>query len=253
MSSYNIGQFKKRRSVPQLVLRTTLILAGVTALFFITRLVIHRTIKQIPLLSATTVESALTSKRALVNKITELQATIASYDAELVRSKLLESENDQLKAELNRLPRPHGTLAHVLTLPNRSFYGTFVIDAGSAEGLSVGQQVFAFNSIVLGTISSVTDHTATVVLYSEAGRETTGTTTGSDVAITLIGRGGGEYEVRMPRDVHFEVGGLIAHQSADVSVLAQIERIVTDPRDPFQKLYAKTPVNLQALKWVIVR
>lgn len=253
MSSYNIGQFKKRRTIPELILRIIVIAAVLATLWFIARLIINRTIKHTPLLSATTVESALMTKRALVDKIAELQTTIASYDAELVTARLLGQENDALKAELNRTPRPHGTLAHVLTLPNRSFYGTFVIDAGSVEGITVDERVYAFNSIALGTVSSVTEHTATVTLYSEAGRETSGTTAGSDVAVTLIGRGGGEYEVRMPRDVHFEVGGLISHQSADGSVLAQIERIATDPRDPFQKLYAKAPVNLQALKWVIVR
>ena len=73
------------------------------------------------------------------------------------------------------------------------------------------------------------------------------------MALKLLGRGNGEYEVHMPRDIRFDVGSIIAYQSSTPTILAQIERIVTDPRDPFQRLLAKAPVNLQALKWVIVK
>ena len=90
-------------------------------------------------------------------------------------------------------------------------------------------------------------------LFSAPGKTTSGTAAGNDVGVTLIGRGGGEYEVRIPRDVEFVVGELIAHQSSTTRVLAEIERIATDPRDPFQRLIAKAPINLQALEWVIVR
>ncbi len=252
MSSYN--QFNtRRRTLPALIVRVLGILVAIVVVGLITRTIMRRTVTHVPLLSGSSVYSTLTSKRILVNRVIELETTVAAYDAELVRARLSETENDALKRELNRTPRPTGTLAHVLTLPNRSFYDTFVIDAGSVSGLQVEQTVYAFNAIAIGTISDVNEHTATVSLYSAPGRTTSGSVTGSDVAVTLIGRGGGEYEVRMPRDVHFEVGGLIAHQSADGTVLAQIERIATDPRDPFQKLYAKAPINLQALKWVIVR
>jgi cell shape-determining protein MreC len=128
-----------------------------------------------------------------------------------------------------------------------------VIDAGSVEGVSIGQHVFAFDSIAVGVVTGLDTHNATVELYSAPGRETTGTATGNNVAVTLIGRGGGEYEVHLPRDVHFDIGESIAYQSTTSAILAQIEKITTDPRDPFQRLLAKAPVNLNALKWVIVK
>ena len=128
-----------------------------------------------------------------------------------------------------------------------------VIDAGSAEGVSEGAVAYAFDSIALGTVASLDSHRAVIQLYSSPGRQTSGTAEGSETTITLIGRGGGEYEVRMPRDMHFSIGELISYQSIESAILAKIERIATDPRDPFQRLLAKAPVNLNALKWVIVR
>ncbi len=253
MSSYNSQQFKRRRSLGSTIWWAVGILVGILVVWLVARMVINKTIAYKPLASATTIYTAVLPRSVLVKKITEQQTTLESYDAQLTTAKLLMQENDELKAELGRAPRPTGVLAHVVTLPNRSFYDTFVIDAGIADTIVVGQTVYAFDDIALGTVTDVVDTHATVLLFSAPGKTTSGTASGSSVAVTLIGRGGGEYEVRLPRDVQFTVGDLIAYQSTHSTVLAEIERIATDPRDPFQKLYAKAPINLQALKWVIVR
>jgi cell shape-determining protein MreC len=253
MSSFNQRSYKKRKTLFQSMIGIGSILLGVVIVWVIVRAIVGTTVSNLPLGSTTTIYNTLLPKKVLVKKITELQTTLESYDAQLTTAKILSNENEALKAELGRSPRPTGVLAHVVTLPNRSFYDTFVIDAGSRDAVSVGQVAYGFGSIALGTITSVESDHATVQLFSASGQTTSGTVAGSDLAVTLIGRGGGEYEVRMPRDVEFVVGGLIAYQSVQSAVLAQIERIVTDPRDPFQRLIAKAPINLQALKWVIVR
>lgn len=253
MSSFNQRQYKNRKTIAQSAVRVGVVLLVGIIIWFAARIIVNKTIVHKPLASAITVYNALLPKSVLVHKINALQTTLASYDVELTTAQVLRDENDQLKAELGRAPTPAGTLAHVVTLPNRSFYDTFVIDAGTDEHIAVGQIAYGFGSIALGTVTSVAHDHATVLLFSAPGKETSGTAAGSDVAVTLIGRGGGEYEVRIPRDVAFVVGGLIAYQSVNTAVLAQIERIATDPRDPFQRLIAKAPINLQALKWVIVR
>ncbi len=196
---------------------------------------------------------SLGSKQSLVKKVAALQSTIDAQNASLTNLSTLESENAALKAELGRENHIKGILARVTVPPNRSIYDTIIIDAGSDEGITVGQDVFAFGSVALGTISDVSENSATVSLFSASGRQTAGTTSGSDIAVTLIGRGAGEYEVRMPRDIVFEQGGVISMQSLGVHTIATIQKIVTDPRDPFQRLLAKAPVNLQTMKWVIVK
>jgi len=228
-------------------------LAVVLVVWLIMRSVLAAHKENLPLASATTVYSTLLPKKTLVHKINELQTTLESYDAQITTAKLLAQENEQLKTELGRFASIDGVLAHVVTLPNRSIYDTFVIDAGTEQKLLVGQTVYAFGTIALGTVTDVAADHATVLLFSAADRKTSGNVGSSTVAVTLIGRGGGEYEVRLPRDLQFTVGDLVAYQSVHTAVLAEIERIVTDPRDPFQRLIAKAPINLQALKWVIVR
>lgn len=253
MSSFNTTNNRKRTTLRDYIFRGIGIAIGIVLVWFIVRMFMSKKASSIQPITGASIYHTLSPKRALVSRITELETTLASYDSLLQTAELQRQENELLKKELGRIPTPRGTLAHVLTPPSRSFYDTFIIDGGTDQGIVVGHTVYAFDSIAIGTISAVEDTSATVLLYSAAGRETSGTAMGNSVAVTLIGRGGGEYEVHLPRDVHFEIGELIAYQSTDSSILAQIEKITTDPRDPFQRLLAKAPVNLQALKWVIVR
>lgn len=194
------------------------------------------------------------SKQSLIKKVVSLQTTLDKKNASLIALSSLEKENENLKAEFGRsFDKNKGVLARVIFTPNRSLYDTMILDAGSFEGIKEGQIVYAFGDIALGTVSDVQEKSSTVLLYSSPNRETVGNITGSNIAVTLIGRGAGEYEVRMPRDISFEQGGIISAQSLEVHTLATIQKIVTDPRDPFQRLLAKAPVNLQTLKWVIVK
>lgn len=206
----------------------------------------------LPIYSDTTALT-LSSRQFLVKKIIDLQTTLDAKNASLVELSILQAENDALKAELGREGHIKGTLARVIVPPNRSLYDTIILDIGEDEKVEVGQTAYAFGSVALGTISAVSANSSTVLLFSASGRETAGTTSGSDIAVTLIGRGAGEYEVRMPRDITFEQGGVISQQSLGVHPLATIQKIITDPRDPFQRLLAKAPVNLQTMKWVVVK
>ncbi|HEY0980177.1 MAG TPA: rod shape-determining protein MreC [Candidatus Paceibacterota bacterium] len=251
MSQYKTT--RRKQNPLNILLRVAGIVVAVVAVVFIARALVKSQAQAIIPLYPDSFDTALMSRKQLSTKLYELQSTLDSYNSHIAGVSLLQSENTALKAELGRDPQSRGILAHVLTVPNRSFYDTFVIDAGSMQGVQVEQQAYAFNAIALGTVSSVSDNTAVVTLFSAPGRETSGTAVGSDVAVTLIGRGGGEYEVRMPRDVHFDIGSAIALQSVYPAVLAEVQKIITDPRDPFQRLLAKAPVNLTALKWVVVR
>ncbi len=234
-------------------LRIVIVVVSGAIVIVAATLFIKKMANDIPIVYGGPTQDVLLSKRQLISKVTALQTTINSYDAQLSTLSQLQNENNALKAELGRTPAPSGILADVITLPNRSFYDTMLIDAGSAQGIKDNMEVYAFGSVALGDVTSVGTDTATVTLYSQPGRQTSGTAVGSDVAVTLIGRGSGEYEVQLPRDVPLDVGSAVAVQSVYPATIATIERVITDPRDPFQELLAKAPVNLQALKWVIVR
>ncbi len=241
-----------RNSPTKTIRAFVLIVLGVLVLWFLFSWV--RTFRgSTPPIYSDTLSLVGNSRTSLIKKVVALQSQLDAQNASLVALSTLEKENETLKAEFGRTDIVKGTLARVIVAPNHSIYDTLVVDVGSDDGVIVGQNVYAFGSVALGTVSDVLTHTSTVLLYSASGRETAGTTTGSDISITLIGRGGGEYEVRMPRDISFQEGGVITQQSLSVHPLATIQKIITDPRDPFQRLLAKVPVNLQTMKWVVVK
>lgn len=244
---------RTKRSIPLsiLLVKGALLLGGIVVVFVLIRLLVGKS-RPMPL-AVDDVRREFASKAALIAKIDELEHALGAQAALVEQSAMLEQENEALKAQFGRSPAKEGTLARVVAAPRRSFYDTLVIDAGSDEGVAVGAIAYAFDSIALGSVASVDAHRAVVELFSAPARETAGTAEGSETTITLIGRGGGEYEVRMPRDMHFTIGELVSYQSIDSAVLAKVEKIVTDPRDPFQRLLAKAPVNLSALKFVIVK
>ncbi len=242
---------RKKLSLPAIVLRIIGAVFSVLIIFIVVRMFLGS--RNIPSLHADELRMGFETKKTLIAKINELQNTIDTYKTATELAPLLQEENATLKAELGRAVSGDGVLARVLTGANRNFYNTIVIDAGTLDGISEGMTVYAFDAIALGTVTDVKEHRAVAQLFSAGGTETAGTAEGSDISLTLIGRGGGEYEVHMPRDVQFSIGEAISYQSTNVAILAKIEKIITDPRDPFQRLLAKAPVNLNALKFVIVK
>lgn len=189
---------------------------------------------------------------ALVQKkpAADMQSNLAKDAARIAQ---LEDENVVLKETLGRNEGPKGVLAHVVTPPNRSIYDTMLIDAGAAERIVVGNTVYGLHDVALGKVLTVYEHSALVSLFSTSGVQTPGSVVGSGISVTLTGRGGGEYEIRMPRDIRFARGDVIAEQSAHANILAVVESIQADSRDPFITIRAKAPLNLQALPWVLVR
>ena len=250
-----------RRILPvQPVARVGIIAVAVIMLVGIARLAASAVAGSIRAVYGDVVVTAFHTNGQLRHHVAELESSLASHGADSDTIAVLQAENTELKAELGRATSfassqgsPKGILANVITIPNRSVYDTFLIDAGMAEGVTAGQQVSAFGAVAIGTIAAVNQHTATVMLYSAPDSQIAGNATEGDVAVSLIGRGAGEYEVHMPRSVHFTVGDAISTQSVTPLILARIEKIETDPRDPFQRLLAKAPVTLSSLKWVIVR
>lgn len=250
----NMLSNKKKKNITIQIILTPLIIAGIILVVWkIFGIAINHILFKKPFMSPESALNYTLPKGLLIRKIDDLQDLLNKQEAELLTAKLLRKENEKLKLELGRGTKHSGVLANVVTLPNRSIYDSFTIDVGSDHDIQVGQIVYGFDNIALGSISFVEKYFSKVSLFSASGRTTSGTAGEENVIVALIGRGGGEYEVRMPRDLKFDVGGIIAYQSIYPSILAEVKRIETDPRDPFQRLIAKTPVNLQALKWVIVR
>lgn len=180
-------------------------------------------------------------------------AYTSTSDVDAARIATLETENTTLKELLGRMPpQTKGVLARVITKPNQSIYDTMLIDAGARDGIVVGKTVYALGTVALGKVTAVYADTALVTLFSASGNQIAGSVVSSGVSLTLSGRGAGEYELRMPRDIRFVRGDVIVEQSTHAKILGVVESVEADSRDPFTTIRAKAPVNIQTLPWVII-
>jgi hypothetical protein len=75
---------------------------------------------------------------------------------------------------------------------------------------------------------------------------------GKDVFLEIVGRGGGNFEMIIPRDFIILKGDEVVLPGIVPYVVGIVETIISDPRDSFTKALLVSPVNIQELKFVEV-
>lgn len=170
----------------------------------------------------------------------------------------LRLENDVVRAEnavlrdLLEVPEYGQEIAtaRVLSRPHASPFGTFVIGAGTDDGVSVGDYVLAPGNIALGRVAEVSDSTAVVALLLANGN-TTEVLIGEDALVSLEGRGGSTGHAEVSRELSIEKGEpvLLPDIGFALGVVGEIE---TTPADALQSVFVGLPVNIQALRFVRV-
>lgn len=192
------------------------------------------------------------SKQSILKQNQILQNKLTEYGARILDRDILYTENLALKAELGRKSNTSFVLGVVLTKPNRSPYDTIIVDIGADTGIAVDDQVFVFGNILVGKVVEVYPHSAKVSFFSTPGTKITGRISGSAIDVELIGRGGGNFETTIPRDVAVTEGTPIVFPSLTPYVIGTIAKNLSDSRDPFAKLLIISPVNIQESQFVEV-
>lgn len=199
------------------------------------------------------------SKKSLNAQNEILSSRLADAEARMSLNDSLRSENTILKEILGRTEEDDVlVLGAILSKPNVSAYDTLLIDAGSDEGIRAGDLALARGYIPIGRVESVTPNTAKVILFSSGGESTPsvlvsrepGTPEEKNLLYELIGRGGGNFELVLPRELKFDVGDTAVLPGIDSGVIARAESVISDPRDPFKKILLASPANFQHLNFV---
>jgi cell shape-determining protein MreC len=200
------------------------------------------------------------SKRSLYEENEELSQKLQARDAERSDYDILARENESLKKILWRLPENKNlVLAAILGKPNRSPYDTLLIDLGEEAGVTEGNMVYAYGDIPLGRIASVTSDTGKVTLFSSPGEKTEVAVPSSlrdthngGIFWEVTGRGGGNFEMILPRDFILNKGDAVVLPGIATKTVAVAETVLSDPRSPWKTALLKSPVNIQEIKFVQV-
>jgi len=199
--------------------------------------------------------SLLLENENLKSKLNEQETRISNYNSVL-------DENLKIKEILGRKQetRPNGSsgreanviLAAILSKPNQSLYDTLIIDVGTKSGILLEQKIFALGNVPIGYITEVYTNTSKVILYSNPGEITEVVISGRDTFMQVVGRGGGNFEMILPRDFILEKGTEVVLPGITPYVVGIVQTVISDPRDSFQKALLTSPVNIQELKFVEV-
>ncbi|MFA6094736.1 MAG: rod shape-determining protein MreC [Candidatus Paceibacterota bacterium] len=190
------------------------------------------------------------SKTALVTENLQLK-----HDAEMGKLSSLAfdavyRENMELKEMLGRKSSSHVVLGAVLARPPQTLYDTILLDVGSDDGIALGQKVFVGSTTVVGKITEVRTHQAIALLASAPGEKVEVLIGKKDISATAEGKGGGNFEIKIPKDVLVTKGDAITIPSISVGVYGVVEDIITKPADSFQYLLFKSPVNVRSVRFV---
>ncbi len=193
------------------------------------------------------------SKNSLNNENLALKAQIEESMADRANYASVVAENTDLKNILSRKPEnANMVLGAILAKPNQSAYDTLLIDIGSDHGLKSGNKVFALGDIPIGYIAEVYAHTSKVILFSNSGEKTQVVLSGKDTSLELVGRGGGNFEMLLPRDFTVLKYDQVVLPGIKPYVVGIVETIISDQRESFQKALLVTPLNIQSIKFVQV-
>ena len=191
-----------------------------------------------------------TSRNTLESYVTDLKNQVQNLESANAELQVLKDENTKLKNQMLRSETQQRILSTILVKPNRTPYDTIIVDAGSAEGVVAGSKVYANGNTLIGTVADVSTHTAHITLFSTPGQQTEGVVIGSDITVTLTGRGGGAFEIDVPREVVLPEGNVVTNVATFSNPIAIVGTQISSDRDAIKKILAKTPVNIQELKWV---
>lgn len=144
------------------------------------------------------------------------------------------------------------TVARILSKPPFTPYDSFVVDAGTISGVEVGDLVYAHNALAIGRISHVAESMSTVTLFSSGGEVQEFEVLRTGTSIEVYGKGGGNFELSVPKDFDIVEGDVLQESSSGLSAVATVYNVDKTSQNSFKKVYARVPWSVFQSRFVLI-
>jgi len=194
--------------------------------------------------------SYFSSREELFNENKELKEQVNAMSSRVADRSFLLHENTVLKESLGRREiEPERIFAVVLAKPDMTPYDILVVDVGKDKSVLVGDLVL-FENVVLGEVVEVYQTSSKVRLYSTSKQKVSVFIGDSAIGAEVQGLGGGNFEIKLPRESGVFAGDSIYVSDINPRILGTVEYINSDPNEVFEKVLFRSPVNLFSLRFV---
>jgi cell shape-determining protein MreC len=195
----------------------------------------------------------LHSKQNLIQKNRELREKLELFNAVEVEKASLLAENMSLRNVVdNKKATPGTILAQIISKPGFSPYDTVVLDVGEKEGVKPGDLLLADQAVILGEIATVYAHSANALLYSSAEHKTDVFIGSTTLETTATGKGGGNFEIRLPRNADIKEGDIVTFAKSPNKVFGKVTAINVASADTFERILFRSAVDVSKLRFVTI-
>lgn len=185
--------------------------------------------------------------RSLAEELAQFEERAGGYEA-------LRAENEQLRAFVRLVESSpggaQGVTAPIVSSIRTSPYGTFLIGAGEAEGITRGSSVLTSGGFVVGLVTDVGAHTAVVSEIFAPGASIDAIV--GSAAISAVGSGGGNARAKVPRALTIRVSDPVVAPGLGQRPIGIVGSVASSSASASQDVYIALPVNLSSLKYVYI-
>ncbi|MEK7567804.1 MAG: rod shape-determining protein MreC [Patescibacteria group bacterium] len=193
--------------------------------------------------------SFLKPKAQLIEENNLLKEQAKNFAIWQLEYKILKDENESLKG-IKSHASSTSIVAAVLKTPGSSPYDTLLIDRGSIDGVAEGMEVYTSSIVPIGLIDRVYGKTSLVRLFSSPGDSHDVYIGAGKIAGNAVGRGGGNFEIILPRSNEVEIGDSIVFPSIGSKILGVVEIIEETEGGTFERIFFKNPFSFDELRFV---
>ncbi len=202
----------------------------------------------------TTIQILVTPEKKFVDENNALKEKLAQTNALQAEVDFLKQEKQQLEGILGRIPVPDDViLTRIISKPSFSPYDTLIVDRGEQEGVREGDLVLLDDTVIVGEISVVYNHTSVVTLYSSPEQKTEVLIGPNAIESIATGKGGGNFELKLPRNTNIKEGDAVTLAKVPTKLFGLISVIDTSPSDAFEHVLFRSSVDISELKFLTIQ
>lgn len=189
-----------------------------------------------------------TSRTSLVSENVALREENARYKSLALSAEALRAENEALARMAHLSGTRPGVTATIAG--GESSLGTFLVSAGSRDGVAMGDLVRTDNGFVIGTVIEV--HDTVSFCRSLFAPNTSIDVVINGTHIALEGRGAGNARGKVLPSVAISDGDVATAASVRGYPIAIVGHIDADASDGFKEVYVRSPADISTIRYVYI-